>query len=199
MSGRKDWAVRITRLAGRIVLSPFFSLKVEGTENIPRESAFVLLPKHQRWEDIPLLGLGSPRALYYVAKFELFRNPISSLVLRSLGGIPLNRQRPMESRDSLISVIEHLKKGEGVVIFPEGTYYRNRMGPGHSGMIKLILSRLSLPFIPVGISYIPRGLRTLVRIRFGKSSYVDSEVSANTMVEFMMKEIAQLSELSLTG
>jgi len=197
MSDRKDWAVRFTRIAGRIVLSPFFSLKVEGRENIPRNSAFVLLPKHQRWEDIPLLGLGSPRALYYVAKFELFKNPINNLVLRSLGGIPLNRQRPMESRDSLTSVIEHLRKGEGIVIFPEGTYYRNRMGPGRSGMVKLILSRLSLPFIPVGISYSRRCLRTLVRIRFGKASYVDSEMSANTIVDLMIKEISQLSELSL--
>jgi len=197
MGERENWAVRITRSAGRIVLSPFFYLRTEGTENIPRKSAFVLLPKHQRWEDIPLVSLASPRPLYYVAKFELFKNPISSWFLKSVGGIPLNRQHPVESRNSLNLVIELLRRGEGIVVFPEGTYYKNRMGPGHSGLVRLILSRLSPPFIPVGVDYSRRGWRTLVRIRFGEASHADPEASASANLDLMMKEIAQLSGLGV--
>jgi 1-acyl-sn-glycerol-3-phosphate acyltransferase len=78
MGGRKNWAVWITRAVGRILLSPFFCLETEGIENLPQKSAFVLLPKHQRWEDIPLVGLATPRPLYYIAKYELFKNPVSS-------------------------------------------------------------------------------------------------------------------------
>jgi len=193
MGGRKNWAVRITRSAGRIVLSPFFCLKTEGTENIPRKNAFVLLSKHQRWEDIPLVSLASPRSLYYVAKFALFRSPISSWFLKSVGGIPLNRQRPVKSRHALNLIIELLRRGEGIVVFPEGTYYKNRMGPGHSGLVRLILSRLSPLFIPVGVDYSRRGWRTLVRIRFGEASYADPEASASTIIDLMMKEIARLS------
>jgi len=195
MRGRKNWAIWITKTASRILLSPFFFLETEGVENLSQKSAFVLLPKHQRWEDIPLVSLATPRPLYYVAKHELFINPISSCFLTSLGGIPLNRQHPLESRHSIRSVIELLRKGEGVVVFPEGTYYKNRMGPGHTGMVRLILSRLSLPFIPVGISYSRRGWRTVVRIKFGKASYADSEVPASAFLNCMMKEIALLSGL----
>ncbi len=195
MKERENWAVRITRSAGRMVLFPFFCLKIEGAENIPRKSAFVLLPKHQRWEDIPLVSLASPRPLYFVAKFELFKNPISSWFLKSVGGIPLNRQRPVESRNSLNLVIELLRRGEGIVVFPEGTYYKNRMGRGHSGLVRLILSRLSPPFIPVGVNYSRRGRRALVRIRFGEAFYADSEVSASVILDLMMKEIARLSGL----
>jgi len=195
MGGRKNWAFRITRSTGRIVLSPFFCLKVEGAENIPRKSAFVLLPKHQRWEDIPLVSLASPRFLYYVAKFELFKNPISNWFLKSVGGIPLNRQRPVESRNSLNLVIELLRRGEGIVVFPEGTYYKNGMGPGHSGLVRLILSRLSPLLIPVGVDYSRNGWRTLVRIRFGEASYADPEASASVIIALMMKEIARLSGL----
>lgn len=193
----KNWAVRITKIAGRIVLSPFFRLKIDGKENIPRKSAFVLLPKHQRWEDIPLIGLASSRPLYYIAKFELFRNPIISFFLRSLGGIPLNRQRPMESRDSLNAAIALLRRGEGIVIFPEGTYCMNKMGAGHLGMIRLILSRLSLPFIPVGVKYSRKGCRTLVNIKFGKAIYVDTDVSASAILDLVMREIARLSDLTI--
>ena len=72
MEGRKNWAVWIIKGVSRIVLGFFFRLKLktEGKENIPGNSAFVLLPKHQRWEDIPLLGLACPQPLYYVCYGE---------------------------------------------------------------------------------------------------------------------------------
>jgi len=192
-AGRKDWACSITRFAGRILLSPFFRLKTDGTENLPKDSAFTLLPKHQRWEDIPLLALAAPRPLYYVAKQELFTNPLANWYLRSVGGIPLNRKRPLESRRSIKALIELLKKGEGIVVFPEGTYYKSRMGPGRTGMVRLILSRLKVPFIPVGINYSREGARTLVSIRFGRTVYGDSSAPAGEFLDHVMKEIKQLS------
>ncbi|MBW1706296.1 MAG: 1-acyl-sn-glycerol-3-phosphate acyltransferase [Deltaproteobacteria bacterium] len=191
--GRKDWVCSITKYAGRILLYPFFRLKTDGTENLPKNSAFILLPKHQRWEDIPLLALAAPRSLYYVAKSELFKNPLGSWYLRSVGGIPLNRQRPLESRRSIKALIEFAKKGEGIVVFPEGTYYRGRMGPGQTGMVRLILSRLKVSFIPVGINYSKEGARTLVRIRFGNAFYGDSSAPPGEFLDCIMKEIAQLS------
>ena len=193
--GRRGWVFWITKTLGRVLLNPFFHLKTGGVKNLPQESAFILLPKHQRWEDIPLLGLATPRPLYYVAKSELFNNALSSWFLRSLGGIPLNRQRPLESRQSLKSLIAFLTEGEGAVVFPEGTYYRNKMGPGHLGIVRLILSRLPLPFIPVGIRYSRKRLRTLVEINFGKPFYAKPETPASKLLEHMMKEIAELSGL----
>ncbi|MBW1797590.1 MAG: 1-acyl-sn-glycerol-3-phosphate acyltransferase [Deltaproteobacteria bacterium] len=193
--GRKDWVCWVTKNAGRVLLSPFFRLKIDGKEKLPRNSAFILLPKHQRWEDIPLLALATPRPLYYVAKYELFTNPLSNWYLRSVGGIPLNRERPLKSRRSIKAIIEFSRKGEGIVVFPEGTYYRDRMGPGQTGMVRLILSRLTLPFIPVGINYSRAGARTSVRICFGNAIYGDSSAPANEFLDHLMKEIKQLSGL----
>ncbi len=190
---RRDRVFRITEYVCRILLSPFFRLKADGQEKLPQNSSFVLLPKHQRWEDIPLLALAAPRPLYYVAKYELFANAFCNWYLRSLGGIPLNRQRPLESRRSIKALIEFMKKGEGIVVFPEGTFYRGRVGPGQIGMVRLILSRLKLPFIPVGINYSRDGFRILVRIRFGNVFYGDSSAPASEFLDHMMKEIAQLS------
>ncbi len=164
---RRRWVFQITKFASLIFLRPFFSLRVEGVENLPLDKSFVLVPKHQRWEDIPLLGMATPRPLYYVAKYELFRFPPIAWYLTSLGGIPLNRERPIESRRSLVKVLELLKKGEGIVVFPEGTYYKGRMGPGKKGLIRLVMGRVDVPFIPVGIRYEKRGLRTEVVIKYG--------------------------------
>lgn len=191
--GRKEWVFQITRFAGRILMTPFYDIRTEGAEHLPRTSAFVLLPKHQRWVDIPLLSLATPRPLYYVAKYELFRNAVSDWYLTALGGIPLNRKKPLESRHSLKALIQFLGNGEGVVVFPEGTYYRNEMGPGHAGILRLILSRLSLPFVPVGIRYLRAGLRTSVMIKFGQTFNGDQNTSYKEFLDHMMGEIASLS------
>jgi 1-acyl-sn-glycerol-3-phosphate acyltransferase len=196
MGGRKNWVFWPTKCAAKAFFWPVFSLKISGRENIPRKTAFVLLPKHQRWEDIPLLSLAASRPVHYVARYDLFENPLSNWFLRSLGGIPLNRQRPIESRRSIQAVIECLSSSEGVAVFPEGTYYRNKMGPGRAGIVKLLLSRFDLPFIPVGINYSPMGLRTHVRIKFGEPVYGNSARSARLFLSKVMHEIKVLSGLS---
>jgi 1-acyl-sn-glycerol-3-phosphate acyltransferase len=185
----------MTKTVARVLLRPFFHLKTSGVNNLPQKSAFILLPKHQRWEDIPLLGLATPKPLYYVAKSELFNNILSNWYLRSLGGIPLNRQRPLKSRQSLQSLISLLREGEGAVVFPEGTYYKNKMGPGRAGVVRMILSRLSVLFLPVGIHYSRKGLRTLVQVNYGKPFYAESGTSPSAFLDRMMKEIADLSGL----
>jgi 1-acyl-sn-glycerol-3-phosphate acyltransferase len=195
--GRNEGFLRILKIFVRLWLTPFFRLEVEGLKNLPRNKAFILLSKHQRWEDIPLLSLATPRPLYYIAKYELFKNALGNRFFSALGGIPLNRKRPLESRRFLQATIQLLAKGEGVVIFPEGTYYRNKMGPGQTGMIKFVLSRLALPFIPVGINYAANGWRTRVRISFGKAFHTDPTIAADSFVWHMMKEIAALSGLPI--
>jgi 1-acyl-sn-glycerol-3-phosphate acyltransferase len=168
---------------------------VKGQGNVPSANSCIFLPKHQRWEDIPLLGLASPVPLYYVAKKELFMNRLSSWFMTSLGGIPLDRHRPLASRTSIQAVVGLLKGEARVVIFPEGTYYRNCMGPGHAGLIRLIHSRIEARFIPVGIRYSRKGMRRRVDIRFGKTIPWESSMEPETFLAAAMREIKLLSGL----
>jgi 1-acyl-sn-glycerol-3-phosphate acyltransferase len=190
---RRDWVFWATRFTARILLAPFFRLETGGMENLPPRGAFVLLPKHQRWVDIPLISLATSRPLYYVAREDLFNTPINNWFMRSLGGIPLNRQRPLESRESLRALQGFLRQGEGVVVFPEGTYYTNEMGPGNVGIVRFVSSRFSLPFIPVGIQYSKTRGRTLVRINCGTAHYPDPATSINLFLSTLMKEVERLS------
>ncbi len=146
-----------------------------------------------------LLSLATPRPLYYVAKHELFHNPLSDRCLRSLGGIPLNRRRPLESRRSLKAVLECLQRREGVVIFPEGTYFPGRVGPGQLGMVRLVLTRLSLPFIPVGIRYDRDRWRTRVEVRFGQPLPAEACPTPEAFLGLAMEHIARLARLPLQG
>lgn len=195
MSRRKDGMCRLLKAFARFGLSPFYRIEIEGRERLPRTDAFILLPKHQCWQDIPLIALAAPRHLYYVAKYELFTNRWAGWLLESLGGIPLNREQPMKSRRSIRAMMAVLKDDEGIVIFPEGTYYRHRMGPGKSGMLRLILSRMSFPLIPAGVRYQAGRFRTHVRISFGEAIYRGRNLSEVSVLEAVMEQIARLSGL----
>jgi 1-acyl-sn-glycerol-3-phosphate acyltransferase len=193
---RRDWMVGLVGMVARCVLCPRFKIVVQGAGQLPRQGSFLLLPKHQRWVDIPLLGLATPRPLYYIAKAELFAGSGADWFIKSLGGIPLNRQRPIESRRYLQRTEVLLQRGNnGVVIFPEGTYVVGRVGPGRTGVLKFILSRLRLPCIPVGIRYSEEGRRTRVRIRFGSALLPEENGPTASFVEDIMERISALSDL----
>ena len=168
---------------------------VEGVERLSPKGPFVLLSKHQCWQDIPLLGLACPWPLYYVAKHELFIHPLSRWFVSGLGGVPLNRKRPLASRDSIRNIVRLIQNGERIVVFPEGTYYRNRMGPGHSGIIRAIQARSKVPFVPVGIHYYEGKIQKRVSIRFGQPLHMDPSTSIDGFLGRAMREIAELSAL----
>jgi 1-acyl-sn-glycerol-3-phosphate acyltransferase len=189
------FAYWIIRTAARVYLALFFEIHIEGQESVPKRGSFILLPKHQRWEDIPLLGLASPVPLYYVAKNELFTTRLSSWFMTSLGGIPLDRRRPLASRNSIKALVGLLKEGAGVVVFPEGTYYENCMGSGQVGLIRLVHSRINVPFIPTGIRYSGKGMRRRVEIKFGKTVSWEPSMEPEAFLASAMKEIRVLSGL----
>lgn len=187
------FAWRFGRLSGRWLFKPFFELKICGAHHLSGKDAVLILPKHQRWLDIPLLGLAVPRPLYYVAKYELFRWPLIKQGLVALGGIPLNRRYPLQSRQSFKKVVALLRGNQAVVLFPEGTYYPFCMGPGRIGMLRHILARVTIPLVPVGIRYEQRKWRTRACIHIGKPVLSDSLGQAEGALNHMMQEIAKLS------
>ncbi len=102
----------------------------------------------------------SRRPLYYVAKKELFRHPLTAWFLNSLGAFPIDRGNA--DQDAMSTAREILERGDSVLIFPEGT----RTRPGTLGAPKRGVGRLALetgaPVIPVaviGTENIRRGWR----------------------------------------
>jgi 1-acyl-sn-glycerol-3-phosphate acyltransferase len=183
------------RTAARLALAPFFSMKVEGLEHLPAQSGFILLPKHQRWVDVPLMAFACPRPLYFVAKKELFETVAANWFFRGLGGISLNRSRPLESRLSLKAIHGLLDRGDGLVVFPEGTYCPGKVGPGRAGMIRFVCSRSNAPLVPAGIRYHARGARSVVSIAFGKAVAPDAFGNIPVLVDRVMESISVLSGL----
>ena len=204
---RSDILYRFIRSVGYISFNCVYRIKVEGRENIPAAGPAILLPKHQFWTDIPIMGLAAWRPLNYIAKQELFVYPGLRHFITSLGGVPIHRLNPVKSLGSFRYVEHLLKQREFIVLFPEGTYYPHAMGRGKHRFVERILGTQeklgwqgdkALPFIPVGIRYIEKKFRTEVRVKFGQPIFFKGESGAEEFTRRIVEEIAKLSGLPLT-
>ncbi len=193
---RNDFLYTAMRLFAGLVLKPFFRLRVQGAGGLPHDGGYVLLPKHQRWEDIPLLGLACPHRLYYVAKHELFAAEPGGWLLKSLGGVPLHRKNPLKTKRYLRDLLALMAEGHPVAVFPEGTYFQGAVGPGQTGLVRFILKRYSPLFVPVGIAYRGGGPVCEVHVRFGRGCRVGAAEGVDVFMERMMRQIADLSGLA---
>jgi 1-acyl-sn-glycerol-3-phosphate acyltransferase len=193
----------VTKSIAQAVFPLFYSIETVRDEPLPVEGPAVILPKHQSWTDIPLVCLSFPVPLYYVAKKELFRYPGIRAYLRLAGGIPLDREQSIRTLESMKQLATLLKNLEKVVIFPEGTYVPNVVGPGKSRLIQFILRLQAelgrpIPFFPMGIRYGDRkGWKRRVEIRIGSPLLAEKESDASFLTERIMKEIGRLSGLPL--
>jgi 1-acyl-sn-glycerol-3-phosphate acyltransferase len=154
----------------------WFEWRFEGFEHVPPEGPALVACNHISNFDPLAHGyflVKAGRRPRFLAKVELFRNPISGPVLRGARQIPVRRgsgdRAPVEFGAAA------LREGEVVVVYPESTVTSN---PDFSPMrAKTGVARLSLttgvPVIPVavwGSAPVWRRGRTITR--FGRPIWV---------------------------
>jgi 1-acyl-sn-glycerol-3-phosphate acyltransferase len=198
-SGLSPALYRFCRFLASHTFERLYRLEVQGLEFVPARGPVILCPKHQRWEDIPVVSLALPRPLHYIAKVELFRQPLVREFLRGLGGVPVDRQSPRATLSSFRALLPLLKQQAAIVVFPEGTYVKSGVGPGKHRLVQLLLKLKSangiksLPFVPMGISYQPRGVGFSVRVNIGPPLTAPAANSALSLTKALMDEISRLS------
>jgi 1-acyl-sn-glycerol-3-phosphate acyltransferase len=177
----------------------YFSLQVSGLEHLPRQGPAIICPKHQRWEDIPLIGMALPPPLHYIAKVELFQQPFVRELLGAWGGVPVDRKNPRATLSSFKRLLPLLADRAFIVLFPEGTYFVGRAGPGKHRLIQMLLKLQGqdglgyLPFVPVGVTYDPKACGYTVHINIGPPLIASGPRQATALTEVLMSRIAQLS------
>jgi len=147
------WPMRWILKAAILV---YFRLRRLGTEHIP-EGGVILASNHRSFLDPFAIGCCLGRPIYFVAKQELFMNPLLGWILNCLGAFPIKRgASDEESMDTSLALLE---RGEAVVIFPEGT----RIRTGSLGSPKRGVGRLALqsgkPVVPIAVTNSERARR----------------------------------------
>jgi 1-acyl-sn-glycerol-3-phosphate acyltransferase len=190
-----------TRKMAQCVFTFFYRIEIETKTTLPDQGPMVILPKHQYWTDIPIISLAFKPLLYFVAKKELFKYPLIRNYLSLAGGLPVDRKQSIRTLDSFKTMVSLLKAGGKIVIFPEGTYFRNGVGSGKSRLLQMILRFQSelgypIPFIPVGIRYGERsGWRRRVEVCIGSALFAERESDAIPLTHRAMEEISRLCQL----
>lgn len=124
-------------------------MRIEGAENIPRDTAAIVLAKHQSaWETIALQMVLPPQT--WVLKRELLWLPVFGWGLALMRPVAIDRSA---GKKALKQVIERgtarLKSGLWLIIFPEGT----RTSPGEKRRYAIggamLAEKSGFPVVPV--------------------------------------------------
>lgn len=93
--------------------------KITGIENVP-EGGGVIACNHLKWWDPFLIAVALRQYnIHFLAKEELFRNPILRFFMLKLNGIPVDRKKADVA--AVRKCMRVVKKGDLLVVFPEGT------------------------------------------------------------------------------
>lgn len=155
--------------------------RVEGRENLPPRASggMILITNHVHWIDIPVIGAMLPfsHRLSWLAKIELFENPILGWWLRVMHVIPIKRgRRDLAALDAAETAVG---AGAVLLIFPEG--HRSSSGnlqKGRGGAVRLAM-RTGRPIVPAAIIGTEGGLKGVltgkpVIVRVGRPYLVDN-------------------------
>jgi 1-acyl-sn-glycerol-3-phosphate acyltransferase len=127
---------------------------VRNPEKLPASGPFVVTPNHYSNYDPLVVGvilfrLG--RVPRFLAKSSLWTVPVLKWIMRSTGQVPVDRTGRTRGSDPIQAGGRALARGEGVIIYPEGSLTREpELWPmrGKSGAVRLALES-NVPLIPM--------------------------------------------------
>ncbi len=133
------------------VVSPlfysYFRGRVYGVENVPKSGSLVVTSNHASYFDPPLISCAVERPVAYMAKEELFKNPIFAKAIRLYGAYPVKRKAA--DRSAIRSALEYLDNGWATGVFLSGTRTRDGRIPNPKPGAVLIAAKAQVPILPV--------------------------------------------------
>ena len=192
----KEIARKIVRGAIFAYCKIMHRVKIEGQENIPMDEPLIYCGNHRTYLDPPLIVVTAKRHVRFMAKIELKKNPLFAFLGVVFDGIYVNR----DSKDitAIKTVLNALKNGECVALFPEGTRNGLEKGEKVKDGAAFFALRSGAKVMPVGISG-GTGKFDKVTIRYGKpidfSGYdKDDKDVLEKMTDEIMKNIMNLAK-----
>jgi 1-acyl-sn-glycerol-3-phosphate acyltransferase len=180
-------------------------LEVIGWANVPLSGPAVLAANHRSMWDIPVHVVACPRPVMFMAKRELFGDPVRRWLWHILGGFAVRRDiADVRAIDTALALLE---RGDIVGVYPEGTRSKTgEMLPFLRGAAWLAL-RTGAPLVPCGLrgtgvegAGVGQNLRRKrVRVSFGRAIRVDPEpdpatrkVKAESLTDQLLEGIRHL-------
>lgn len=177
------------------IVNPFLTLingrpRIYHRENLP-DGNYIIVAPHRTWMDPVLLALAVwPKKFSFMAKKELFKNPIAGWFLRALNAYPVDRKHPGPS--AIKTPVKFLRNGDlSTIIFPSGSRYSAKLKGGATLIAKLA----NVPLVPAvyqgPLKFGQLFTRKPRQIAFGKPIYVDRKKKLNEEYEAELEDKMQ--------
>lgn len=162
---RPGWTYELVRMILTPVALLLYRERAIGTANVPADGAFILAPNHFSQMDHFFAGVFLRRKLQFMAKSQLFSNPVLNYIFRIGGVFPVRRGHHDE--EAFVTAHTVLGRGGCVCMYCEGGRSRTgRLGEPKPGVGRLALES-GVPVVPVAI-HGSLGVRGWKRLRFPK-------------------------------
>lgn len=108
-----------------------------GKENLPKDENYVLVGPHRTWFEPMYFAMGAwPKRFAFMAKKELFKNPVLRYILEKANAFPVDRDNPGPS--AIKTPVKTLKNTDlSVMIFPSGSRYSDELKGGAALIAKM--------------------------------------------------------------
>lgn len=143
-------------LAGvTLPVSAVFKLRWHEQQHIPLTGGAIVVVNHISYADPLVVGryvYDAGRLPRFLAKDSLFDVPAVGAAMRGMGQVPVHRGGA-DAQEALSSAVRALRRGEVIIVYPEGTVTRDPQWwprPGKTGAARLAVSAPEIPVIPLG-------------------------------------------------
>lgn len=194
----------------KIFLKPIVNLlfikEIRGLENLPK-SNFILAVNHQSHLDQIAAGFVCvPRKFTFLGqidKYSGFQAFLRNLVYKIAGVIPVHRYDEESKKRAILECIERIKKGEILVIYPEGTRSKDgKIHEGRPGIAKIYL-KTGVPILPVAFKgtfdLMPVGksfpkIKRIVKINIGEPLEFKEDLEKAKNLDCDSKEFKEICQ-----
>lgn len=177
----------------------FYRVKIEGTENVPKEGAFILCGNHIDFMKVPVVVVYCPRKVNFMGKIELFNNPFLARLGDLFDVIPVKRGK--QDVDAMKKSLKVLNNKEVLGIFPEGTTKGLEKGVKVKNGAAFMALRTGNPILPVGVEVTKKPFPKII-VRYGKpldfsqyKSKTPEKENLDKVTSEMMETIIRLANL----
>ncbi|MGH2966433.1 MAG: lysophospholipid acyltransferase family protein [Solirubrobacterales bacterium] len=160
-----DWVYDVARM----ILTPptllFYRARAIGAENVPRSGPVILAPNHFSQWDHFFAAVYVRRKVRFMAKSQLFTNPVIKYIFWHGGAFPIRRGH--QDEEAFKTAYAILDRGGCLLMYPEGGRSRTGgLGEPRPGVGRIALES-GVPVIPVAI-HGSMGVRRWRKLRFPK-------------------------------
>lgn len=147
----------------------------EHKERLP-EGNYILVGPHRTWFDPIYYALaGSPKKFSFMAKIELFKNPVLRWILKHANAFAVDRDHPGPS--AIKTPVRLLKKSNlSLIMFPSGTRHSQDL----KGGVAVIAKLAKVPIVPTvyqgPLTFKQLFTRKKITVSFGEPFYVDPKL-----------------------